>query len=101
MADAIDVYPAVVAASSTPDTVALNPMVAYSIAHDAEDASGTPDENTIYLSFSDTVDADSSAGTNKAKLLAGRAMPIRRGVKQIRFASAAGAPTFTVVPITD
>lgn len=101
MADAIDVYPAVVAASVSPDTVELNPLLAYSFAHDGEDATGAPDENTIYLAFGDTVEADASTGTNKAKLLAGRALPIRRGVKQVRFATAAGAPTFTVVPLHD
>jgi hypothetical protein len=88
----------VLVASTSEGSVILNPDLEYILMHDGEDNTGASDSNTIYLSFSGSVDADASEGSDKAKLIETRSFPVGPGLSLMKFKTAAGGPTFTVIP---
>lgn len=87
---------ATLAASAEVQTLNLNSLRQYMVAHDNEDVLGAGDLGTIIISTIASIDADSSAGANRAKLLAGRALPIGPGVSSLSYVALSGAPTFLV-----
>jgi len=94
----LDELPAVLAASTTEQTIALSTQRRYTFLHDGEDVSAAPDSATIYLAYYSTVDADASEGGNKAKLKGDRIIEVGPGISSVRFKTSAGAPTMTVLP---
>lgn len=93
--------PAVIDTGTGASSVALDPRRAYGLAHDGEDNAGDADLNTVYLALSASVDADGSEGDDKAKLVPGRALIVGPNVDTLKFQTAAGGPTFTIVPGRD
>jgi hypothetical protein len=101
-----DGYSCVIATSSTSATVLLNAGKQYSIGHDGEDNAGNPGITaTVYGALTMrgdastiTVDADSSEGPNKFKLIAGRALLLPPGVSSIKLkTSVVTGPTVTLM----
>ncbi len=100
----VDLYPAVLAASTTMAFVELNPDREYTLLHEEETVAGVADSNTIYFTTTpkvtdaDAVVADATAGDNKMKLQSGRALVFGPKFYGLQFKTAAGAPTFTLLP---
>ena len=97
----VDDVPAVIVTSTGGDDITLNPDRRYHVAHDGETNAGAASAVTVYLSFSAAVDADESEGADKAKLIAGRSIPVPAGTRLLRTklkAAAPSAPTITIVP---
>ena len=97
----VDDVPAVIVTSTAGDDVTLNPDRRYHVAHDGETHTGAASALTVYLAFSAAVDPDESEGADKAKLIAGRSIPIPAGTRLLRTKLKAGSattPTITIVP---
>jgi len=94
----IDLDPAVVLATTTEQAIILHSDREYDLQHDGEDETGAASVVTIYLAVgSGSVDADSSEGSNKAKLLNGRFLTIGPGVRILKFKTGSGKATFTII----
>lgn len=83
-------------ATTTEDVVTLDPRYRYAVWHNGSSSSGADDEATIYLSTDDAVVADPTPGTSKLALPAGGSFPLKKGAETLRFATAAGAPVFSI-----
>jgi len=84
------------AASTTWQYISLDPALRYNAVHDGEAVDGSTDNNTIYLGSGQQVTADGSAESGKYKLKTGGGINIGPGLSTLHFATAAGAPTFSI-----
>ncbi len=85
-----------VAAASTENHVVLDSQ-GYDLVHTGEDASGTPDVNTVYISDQAGITASAAAGS-KFVLQAGWSITIPSDWRACYFKTAAGAPTLSILP---
>lgn len=90
--------PAILEATTTQDTVALDPWRRYSLSHNQVNTAGAGATQTIYLATAADVTASADSGADKAALIDIRTLVIGPGVSVLRFKTAAGSPTFTIVP---
>lgn len=98
--------PVVLEATSSQQTITINPYKWHEIEHFGEDASGSSASDAIYLAFerageSLTVDADASEGANKWKLRDGKKLLLPPGVGLIAFKTGSGSPTFGINPLVN
>lgn len=96
--------PAVVAASTTQEAIAVDAKRWHHLMHTGFDSSGSASTDAIQLAFERdgsalTVDNDYSEGPNKAILPAGKDIYLPPGCGSIAFRSAAGTPTMNVVAL--
>jgi hypothetical protein len=99
-ATAIDENPTILEATSSPQSVTLNPRKRYTIFHDGlEDDDSTVSTGNIYISRG-IVDPDDTGdeGQNNFRLKNGRALTIGPGWTAFSFEAAAGSPTMSVIP---
>ena len=94
--NAVDGGLAVLEAATTERSVALNRYREYTLRHDGEDATGSPNSSTVYLALNQAPSPDAAAGEDRFKLLAGSVVVIGPGVTTLRFRTASGAPTISV-----
>jgi hypothetical protein len=88
--------PRKVAAADTENHILLDSQ-GYTIMHDGVDVSNTPDLNTIYISDTPGITASAAAG-EKLALVYGRYIEVPDKWRAVYFVTAAGAPTFSVLP---
>lgn len=95
----IDNKPALLAASTTTAEIAINGNRSYTLIHESLTEAGAADTNTVFFSAgAAAVDADQSSAAEKFTLPDGASRTIGPGVNSLKFATAAGAPTFVVLP---
>lgn len=91
---------AVLQATTSEQTLTLDPGRAYILAHNDRDISGVAASDTIYLADNASVDNDDSEGPNKCMLISGRVVQVGPGVTTLKYRLAAGAatsPTFQLL----
>lgn len=96
---------AVLVASTSQQTITLNPSCSYALYHNSQDNQSTPvsDVNSIFLacnvksSTSGTAVATGVEATNKAILLAGGVLTIGPNISALKFICASGTPTFNLI----
>ena len=96
---AITNLPVTIAVANTAEaSVTLDPQRSYLLQHNGLAAAGSADTNTIFLSFDATVDNDVSAEEDKFLLINVQPIVVGPGVSNLNYRSAAGVPTFSVMP---
>ncbi len=88
---------ATIAASTSLQSLALNPLREYSLAHNGKDASGSDAAGLVVLSTEAAPVADWSEGSGRLQLPDGRSVTVGPGISQLYYVSAAGAPTIAVI----
>lgn len=96
--ETIDGNPAVLAASTSASSVALNPDREYTIQHLGVDVAGSEDTNSVFLGTDATTEATHAADSNKAVLQSEKALVVGPRVSTLHFLTASGAPAFQVIP---
>lgn len=88
---------AVLAATTTPAEVKLDPDREYDLFHTGLDEAGLASSAVICLATG-TLDPDTSSGPDKLLLPEGRAVSIGPNITLLKFRSVAGAATISVSP---
>lgn len=96
----IDNLPAVLEVTSTPSSVTLSATRSYTFSHNGVDTSGSADVNAIFCSIVAAVDADFSNEADKFILQSDREVIVGPNVTELKFGTAAGAPTMNCIPGT-
>ena len=84
-------------AAATSENHVLVDSQGYDIVHNAVDASGSGDTNTVFLSDEPSITASAAAGA-KFQLRAGMSISLPDRWRAVYFKTAAGAPTISVLP---
>lgn len=95
--DGADYKPCVLKATTSQQSISMNPDLEYLLQHTGKDASNNASTVEIYLAFDGTVDADASEGADKAILMNQQPMPIGPGLDILKYRSSAEA-CFNVIP---
>ena len=95
--DAINDLPATVKVTASGVSLTLDQDREYTLGHDGVDASGVEASSTVYVGRDAMPTADSSEGSDKAALIAGRAIVIGTGWPRV-FLNSTAEVTVTVLP---
>lgn len=90
--------PAVLEATTTGQSVDLQPGRIYTLVHNGYTTGGSASTSPIFCSFDSEPAADLAAEEHKFPLFTNRSIRIGPGVSTLYFKTAIGAPTFTVMP---
>ncbi len=97
----VDSYdPALIAATGTPDSVALDPNKVYQLFHNGVDTSGSGATGIIMCCTLSGATAALTSGPDKFLLLSGRdPLFLGPGVNYLKFDANSGSPTFSIIPL--
>lgn len=90
--------PALLAASTANQSIALDPEREYTVQHLAFDVSGVAAETAIFLGIDATAVASYAASATKAVLQSAKALIVGPNVLALNFITASGTPTFQLIP---
>lgn len=93
----IDGAVATLTATSTPESVALNPHRAYSLGHTQLDSAGAASTHPVFISTDGASTPDAGEGDHLGVVIPGMPVPLRRGVTTLSFATLSGEACLLVV----